>query len=207
MIISIAGFISSGKDTIADYLIKEHGFRKESFAGALKDAVCQIFGWERELLDGLTQESREWRNQVDQWWAKRLDMPYLTPRWVLQYWGTEVIRNNFHDDMWIAAVERRIMNNPGDIVITDCRFPNEFKCLKNAGGSMIRVFRGPLPEWYPFAESHMRTNDATALMKLRELGVHASEYSSVGLPYDHIIHNDGSLIQLYQNVETILQTR
>ena len=39
MIIGICGFIGSGKDTIADYLVNLHHFRKESFANSLKDAV------------------------------------------------------------------------------------------------------------------------------------------------------------------------
>ena len=59
MIIGITGFIGSGKDTAANYLVAQHGFRRDSFAGALKDAVAQIFGWDRELLEGTTKSSRE----------------------------------------------------------------------------------------------------------------------------------------------------
>ena len=50
MIIGVCGFIGSGKDTIADYLTNFHGFRRESFAGSLKDAVAQVFGWDRTML-------------------------------------------------------------------------------------------------------------------------------------------------------------
>jgi len=42
MIIGICGFIGSGKDTIADYLVNLHHFRRESFASTLKDAVAQV---------------------------------------------------------------------------------------------------------------------------------------------------------------------
>ena len=49
MVIGICGLISSGKDTIADYLIKEHNFRKISFADKLKDSVAAMFDWDREL--------------------------------------------------------------------------------------------------------------------------------------------------------------
>ena len=98
MIIGLVGLIGSGKDTVADYLVNVHGFRRESFAGTLKDAVAAVFGWDRTLLEGRTRASREWREQVDTWWAARLNMPDLTPRWVLQYWGTEVMRRGFHDD-------------------------------------------------------------------------------------------------------------
>ena len=88
MIIGICGFISSGKDTAANYLVGWHGFRRDSFAGALKDAVAAVFGWDRELLEGLTTEARAWREQVDPWWAERLGMPHLTPPWVLHSFPT-----------------------------------------------------------------------------------------------------------------------
>jgi len=108
MIIGITGLISSGKDTAADYLIRFHGFKKLSYAGTLKDCVASIFGWDREMLEGTTQSSREWREKIDPWWAKRLDMPHLTPRWVLQYWGTEVGRRTFHNDIWVASIENQL---------------------------------------------------------------------------------------------------
>jgi hypothetical protein len=134
MIIGITGFIGSGKDTAANYLVAQHGFRRDSFAGALKDAVAQIFGWDRELLEGLTPEAREWREQVDPWWAKRLSMPRLTPRYMLQLWGTEICRQGFHDDIWIASMENRLRKTVDDIVISDVRFPNEIAAIRRAGG-------------------------------------------------------------------------
>ena len=137
MIIGICGFIGSGKDTAANYLVAQHGFRRDSFAGALKDAVAQVFGWDRELLEGLTPEARVWREQVDPWWAKRLKMPNLTPRWVLQYWGTEVCRYGFHDDIWIAALENRLRHRAGHTVISDVRFSNEIKSIRKGLDSII----------------------------------------------------------------------
>ena len=125
MIIGVCGFIGSGKDTVADYLVNFHEFRRESFASTLKDAVASVFGWDRTMLEGRTAQAREWREQVDPWWAARLDMPTLTPRWVLQYWGTEVCRKSFHDDIWIASLENKLRNSQDHVVISDCRFPNE----------------------------------------------------------------------------------
>ena len=47
MIIGITGLISSGKDTIADYLTTYQGFKRISFAASLKDAVAAVFDWDR----------------------------------------------------------------------------------------------------------------------------------------------------------------
>ena len=148
LVVGFVGFISSGKDTAADYLVNYHQFRRDSFANSLKDAVAAVFGWDRVLLEGRSAESREWREQVDTWWANRLNMPYLTPRWVLHKWGTEVCRVGFHDDIWIASLEHRILKTRDNIVITDVRFPNEIKAIRNAGGRVVRIKRGPDPEWY-----------------------------------------------------------
>ena len=130
MIVGVCGFIGAGKDTVADYLCNFHQFKRESFANSLKDAVSKVFGWDRELLEGRTKSAREWRERIDPWWAERLNMPDLTPRWILQYWGTEVCRTGFHNDIWISSLENKLRNSQDDIVISDCRFPNEISSIK-----------------------------------------------------------------------------
>jgi hypothetical protein len=212
MIIGVCGFIGSGKDTIADYLTNFHGFRRESFANTLKDAVAQVFGWDRTMLEGRTTSAREWREEVDTWWAERLDMPHLTPRWVLQYWGTEVCRKAFHNDIWIAALEHKLLNSKDDIVISDCRFPNEIKSIKDAGGLVIRVVRGPEPEWYEDAVNANRGETgnfswATSRSKLEKLGIHASETAWVGTKFDAVMDNDGSIDDLYRQVQKLIKNQ
>lgn len=209
MILGVTGLIGSGKDTIADYLVTEHGFKRVSFAASLKDAVSAVFGWDREMLEGTSKKSRAWREEVDPWWADRLEMPHLTPRWVLQYWGTDVFRNHFHTDIWVASVENKLRQSKDDIVITDCRFPNEVKAIKNAGGVTCRVFRGPNPDWYQAAIDYNKGPNGNPVWSLSKLAldkskVHASEYSSVGLKYDHYIDNDGTIDGLYGKVQSII---
>ena len=46
MIIGICGFKGSGKDTVADYLVKHKDFIKISFASVLKDIITILFNWE-----------------------------------------------------------------------------------------------------------------------------------------------------------------
>lgn len=208
-IISVSGFIGSGKDSVADYLISEHGFKRVSFASSLKDAVAAIFSWDRAMLDGLTPESREWRDHIDPWWAKRLKIKALTPRWVLQQWGTEVCRLHFHMDIWVASLENQLRSRTDDIVITDSRFKNELKSIKSIQGTTVRVHRGPEPEWYKAAADYNRGPDgntgwAIGKAVLDRNHVHASEYSSVGLKYDYHLSNDDTLEALYGKVDTIL---
>jgi hypothetical protein len=204
MIIGVCGFIGSGKDTIADYLVNFHEFKRISFAASLKDAVAQVFGWDRELLEGRTKQAREWREQVDPWWAERLNMPDLTPRWILQYWGTEVCRKNFHDGIWIASLENKLRNSTDDIVISDCRFPNEIKSIKDAGGIVIRVVRGPEPEWYNLAIDCNNGSDA-ANLELIKLKIHASETAWVGTEFDAVIDNNQTIQDLFDQVKNLVQ--
>ncbi len=203
MIIGICGFIGSGKDTVADYLVNFHEFRRESFASTLKDAVSAVFGWDRTLLEGRTKEAREWREQVDPWWAKRLDMPTLTPRWVLQYWGTEVCRKAFHDDIWIASLENKLRTSKDSVVISDCRFPNEIQSIRDAGGKIIWVQRGELPSWYDLAiEANKGHNWAVQDLKMQK--IHASETAWVGTNFDAVVDNNGTIDELYQQAKSII---
>ena len=209
MIIGFVGLIGAGKDTAADYLVNFHGFRRDSFANTLKDAVSNVFGWDRTLLEGRTTQAREWREQVDPWWAERLNMPKLTPRWVLQYWGTEVCRQGFHDDIWIASVENKMRKTTDNIVISDVRFPNEIKAIHNAGGIVIRVKRGDDPEWFEAATSVNRGPDGNTSWslsknKLEKLNIHASETSWVGGKIDHTVYNDKTIDELFEQIKNLV---
>jgi len=212
MIIGITGFIGSGKDTVANYLVAKHGFVRDSFAGTLKDAVAKVFGWDRELLEGLTPEAREWREEVDPWWAKRLDMPKLTPRYMLQLWGTEVCRRGFHNDIWIASLENRLRKTTEDIVISDVRFPNEIAAIKKHGGMCVLVKRGSLPEWYECALRENTTHedrqwlleDAGQLMPQRYPNIHHSEWAWIGQTFNYELDNNGTVQDLYKQVNNLL---
>ena len=52
MLIGICGLIGSGKDTVAERLVNEHGYKRDSFAKSLKDAVASMFNWDRDMLEG-----------------------------------------------------------------------------------------------------------------------------------------------------------
>jgi hypothetical protein len=208
MIVGVCGLIGAGKDTIADYLVNIHQFRRESFANTLKDAVSSVFGWDRELLEGRTKHSRAWREQVDPWWAARLGMPDLTPRWVLQYWGTEVVRRGFHDDTWIASLENKLRKTTDDVVISDCRFPNEIAAIKRAGGVVVRVRRGADPAWYSLAETvnsgPQNMAWTTSKIELEKYAIHASETAWIGTEFDAVLDNNASMDHLYDQVNDLV---
>ena len=184
MIIGLVGYIGSGKGTVGDILVREHGYHQFAFADALKDAVATIFTWPRGLLEGDSNASRAFRERVDVWWSHKLGYE-VTPRLILQKFGTEACRNGIADNIWIAALEKRI-HGYEDVVISDCRFPNEIDFIRSAGGIIVRVKRGddPSPE---------------ELSKM-----HISETAWNSYDPNYVIHNEGTKDELKENVKTIL---
>jgi hypothetical protein len=130
-------------------------------------------------------------------------MPNLTPRWVLQYWGTEVCRKAFHDDIWIAALEARLSRRSDNTVISDVRFPNEITSIRNAGGKIVWVKRGILPYWYDSAvAANQQVHSAMAYLQAQ--GVHVSETAWVGTQFDYEIDNNGTIDELYTNIKNLV---
>lgn len=202
MIIALCGSIGSGKDTVANILIQECGFSRMSFAAPLKRAVAAIFNWEYSLLEGITDESRAWREEVDTWWSKRLDIPNLTPRFALQHIGTDVMRNCFHEDIWAASIEAHLRNVDGNVVLSDCRFPNELQTIRNAGGVVWEVRGKKLPEWYNIAVQ-ANTGDVQAINDLTKFSIHPSETAWIGQPTDAVVNNNSSLASLKDQVMSL----
>ncbi len=146
-VIGICGFQGAGKDTLANIFVEKYGYKKLSFASIVKDVCASIFSWDREMLEGATKESRIEREKVDYWWAKKLNISMFTPRYALQFIGTELFRNGFHKDIWLLAIERQIFKYD-KVVISDCRFPNEINMLRSLENSTIIHITRNLPSWF-----------------------------------------------------------
>lgn len=202
MLIGLVGFAGSGKGTVADILVRDHGFKKLSFADALKDAVATIFGWERHLLEGDTDESREFRETIDPWWSSRLNYN-VTPRYMMQLMGTEAGRNAFHLDIWIHTVARRMMQYE-NVVIADVRFPNELDFVRENGGFNVRVERGNNPEWYKIAQ---RANEEKNIDLMSDYHIHYSEWAWIGRNLNYLISNNGSIAMLEADVKHMLRVQ
>ena len=199
-LIGLSGLIGSGKGTVADILEKNHNFTKVSFADSVKDSVAVVFGWPQNLLDGNTPESRDWREVVDHWWANRLNIPHLTPRWVIQFWGTELCRHNFHEDIWIASLERKLLRltepNPNTkLVISDIRFPNEMKVIKNLGGKTWCIKRGIDPVWFTTYANGGETPK----------NIHPSEWEWARESFNCTIKNNGTKDELVSLISSLLR--
>lgn len=200
MIIGLLGFAGSGKGTAADILVSK-GFKKESFADPVKDAVAAIFGWERSLLEGDTDESRLFRETKDEWWSKRFNYD-VTPRYMLQLMGTEAGRDVFHDKLWIHSMEQRVDRNE-NTVIADVRFANECDFIRSKGGFIVRVVRGKEPRWYDAALKHNKNGSDE--MKENFPDIHYSEWAWIGQKLDYLLDNNGSVIMLEGGIKHMLK--
>jgi hypothetical protein len=178
----IIGFgyqIGSGKDTAADVLCNEFGYVKMRFADALKEAVSVVFGWPREKLD-----DRKFKAKEDAFWG-------VTPRTILQRVGTEAMRQQIRDDVWIKALELRIKNfiRMGRvlpwIVVPDVRFVNEAEAVKSWGGIVVRIQRPDNPFVHP---------DDAAIKHASETEL--DDYRC----WDHTLINDGTLVEFITDV-------
>lgn len=181
MIIGLTGKKRSGKDTVAEYLVKNHGFIRIGFADALKNACKEIFNLSDNQLYG-TEEEKE---RPDEYWKH-------SAREILQKVGTELFRNelpkhlsNISNDIWIRVVDKKIKDllaaGHNKIVISDVRFENEAEYIKNSGGIIIKLNRPSLS-----ADSH------------------SSEKNIDNIIADNTINNTSTLEELYTKVENII---
>jgi adenylate kinase family enzyme len=200
LIIGVLGLIGSGKNTVGEILKKDYGFEQLSFANVLKDSVSVMFDWPRHLLEGDTDESRNFREKEDKFWSKKFNRS-ITPRSILQQFGTEVVRNNLLQNFWVYSLEKR-MNKNKNYVLTDVRFKNEIEWLKSQNSTLIQIQRGIQPHWYSIALQAYSGNTKAREFMLKN--IHLSEWDWIGTDVDFLIENDGSLEDLKEKVDSML---
>lgn len=203
-VLAICGLQGAGKDTTADKLIeiaKSKGLKvgKMAFADRLKDTIAVLFDLPRDQLAGFTPESRVWREQPLPKWSQRLGRS-TTPRNLLQQIGSELLRDQFHENIWIDCLMDSIEKSDLDmVIITDCRYPNEIKSLIDNGGKIIEVKRHT-PDWY-----YEALNNPTYIPD----GIHKSEYEWIRPlhclkdEYRFEIDNNGTMDELYDKIISV----
>lgn len=155
-IIGISGKAGSGKDTVG-LLIREiiedlnrdlnnpiYTTEKLSFASNLKDVCVHLFGWDRDRLEH-DFDYKEGNTLDDGSPDPACEMLGLSRRQVMQKVGTDAMRNGLHRDVWVICMKLDIISGEYDKVdvgmLTDCRFKNELKFVRDMGGALIRVDR------------------------------------------------------------------
>jgi len=133
VIIGLTGRAHSGKSTLAQ-LLDDHGWRRMSFADPLKDMV-------RGLLYSCNMSVGEAEARL---YGSRKEeiIPGLgvSSRRLLQFIGTEGGRGA-HPDLWLRAMEMRLANATGKVVIDDVRMDNEAEMIHRMGGKAYRIER------------------------------------------------------------------
>lgn len=135
MIIAICGHKFSGKSTVARLLHNATGYEIVSFADKLKDITCVLSGCTREQLEDY--DFKETQLVPDYLRPYCGDAKKHTFRAFLQYFGSEVMRG-VNDNIWIDCT---LENGSENVIVSDCRFPNEAKAVKARGGIVIKVVR------------------------------------------------------------------
>lgn len=134
-IIGFCGPEMSGKDTCANYLTEKYDFEHRKFATKMRETICALFGitdddYDEFKFSGLITLDIPTRDSIQ-----------VTGRQFLRLLGTEVGRTLYGKDFWV-----NLALPPGSyigkkIVISDVRFPNEFKRISDLGGVIVQVVR------------------------------------------------------------------
>lgn len=144
-LIGVCGRAYSGKDTLAEHLVAEYGYRRVGFADKVKEAVVALdpllfeaHGVEYKLSDlRLPHESA-----VDLCNRLKSDLPEV--RRLMQAMGNDVGQGVFGQHFWIDLALKQIQ--PGElVVISDVRYPHEADAIREVGGCVVRVTRPSQP--------------------------------------------------------------
>lgn len=210
-IVAIMGLARSGKDTAAEWLVREHGLVRVALADPMKRFCGEVFGFTAAQLHGDERDKPDLRYPRLTW--REGSTPdtevgvteYLTPRFALQTLGTEWGRTCY-ENIWIdygLHVANTVLEGHGydphrgvvlrtradpprvpGVVFSDLRFQNEFDAFRKAGALMVRIHR-----------------PATA--PIVGMPGHASERDQHVIPdsaFDVVLSNTASLDHLYWQI-------
>lgn len=152
------------EEDFKEYVKNNHHLKsvwiQKSFAHKIKQIICILLGCTMEQLeDPVFKETP----LGEEWWCWKIVLeggygthlyPYslpkpkniqglklvkMTPRMLMQMLGTEFGRDMVHPNLWVNALMNEYKKQKW--LVTDVRFPNEAKAIKDRGGILIRLDR------------------------------------------------------------------
>lgn len=192
-IVGIGGLLASGKDTVADYLVEKHGWVKMGMSDPLWDALKVLNPYipvQGGLLPMPLSDMLEVIDTIDQ----SDDDQYVKAkknkevRRLLQVLGTEIGRDMIGANTWTDIAKRKATaaHSMGqNVILTGIRFPNEATMVSEIGGEL----------WWV---------DRPTLINVDESAKHASENSINSQLFNRVISNNGTLEDLYREVDKAL---
>ena len=189
--IGLIGRARSGKDTIAAYLMREHGYVRVGFADAVKDAALAL-----DPIVTITPYADEghkggtWRLSdlvhVFGWEMAKDEYPEV--RRILQRLGDEAGRQIHGENTWVDQARYKIRAawiQGSPVVVSDVRYPNEADLLREAGLTLVKVER-------------------CTIVGQSVTDSHASEAFVDTLSPDVVISNDGTIKDLETQVRAVV---
>jgi hypothetical protein len=179
MLIGITGKMGSGKTTTANYLVNSWKFQEYVIAEPIKQ-IAKIFGFTHSQLYGTQNQKLEIHPQ----WG-------ISGREFLQKVGTDMFRDllptvipdmKINDSVW-CDIFRIKHDKSRHTVVSDVRFLNEARAIKDLGGIIIKIITD----------------------RVTYNNFHISELEQDGIPYDYIIVNNSDVKSLHRSIDMILQ--
>ncbi len=180
--IAISGKANSGKDTLSQLIISsiksKYNFniksKKLAFADPIKDMAQIMF----------PQIPKEWLFGSSNYRNNIIPGTKKTVRELLIDIGHNLGRK-YNENVWINNLEYRLVNSTEEILlISDVRFLNEWEMIKNHNFTKIRI---------------LRKNNSTL-----NIGTEIEQDLIKNDDFDHIIYNNGSLIDLQNATNKIV---
>jgi hypothetical protein len=208
-VVAISGWAGSGKDTAAEYLIKDRNFERISFAGPLKDICADLFNVDRAWFDipskkevplvpvkpqdsfatSVVNIMRAGRNFFLADGGKMAENSpnselFWSPRSFAILIGS--VMRSVDSDYWVKRAVK-VMDPQKDYVITDLRYRNE-----------AEVLRRELDGKFNLVLVRINRFEDTASKDPSERDLDQYEH------FDHMIENDGTIDELWAKVGNIV---
>lgn len=192
-VIGLGGKLAAGKDVVADHLVEKYGFVKLGMSDALHEAALKLNPI--VFVDFFSEYELNYRTATEEFGYVGAKERFPEYRRFLQVLGTEVGREMFGENVWVNLMASKIMGlveQQRDVVVTGIRFPNEVDLIDGlswetaVNAQSVWVKRPP-------------TNALEAVV------THASENSVTEDDFDVILFNTGTIADLHEKVEELIE--